>query len=124
MTAVAGSGAAADSGPPEEEKKEEVKLSGNGQRRLINKDKAAQSIKAIAGQNKEKQQKLMEVIKALSAMRLCKEDGVPNAVLCRRTNEPADGETPFVPALPTAVGVVSDLANETPAEVRGDPCLF
>lgn len=63
-------------------------------------------------------------------MRLCKEDNKPDAVLCRRVQE-ADGtgvEGPAsslcVPALPTADGSISELANEVPGEIRGEPCLF
>ena len=63
------------------------------------------------------------MIKALSAMRLCKEDNIPDAILCRRNN-PAEGETPFVPALPKNADSVSEIASAVPAEARGDPCLF
>ena len=67
--------------------------------------------------------KLYEVIKALSAMRLCKEDSKPNAVLSRKVNA-VEGERPFVPSLPTAEGSVSEIALQTPHESRGEPCLF
>ena len=59
------------------------------------------------GSDKDKQQKLMQVIKALSAMRLTKEDSTPNAVLCRKVGATDDDEIRFVPALPTAEGAVS-----------------
>ena len=49
----------------------------------------------------------MQVIKALSAMRLTKEDSTPNAVLCRKVGATDDDEIRFVPALPTAEGAVS-----------------
>ena len=68
--------------------------------------------------------KLYEVIKALSAMRLCKEDNIPNATLCRRTDTVEEGAVPFVPAMPTAEGAISEIALEVPSEVRGEPCLF
>jgi len=45
------------------------------------------------------------MVKALSAMRLTKEDGIPNAILARRVN-PAEGELLFIPAMPTAEGSV------------------
>ena len=48
-------------------------------------------------------------------MRLCKEDKVPNAVLCRKVNV-GEGDRPFVPALPTAQGSVSEIALETNPE--------
>ena len=76
------------------------------------------------GSDKDKQQKLMQVIKALSAMRLTKEDSTPNAVLCRKVGATDDDEIRFVPALPTAEGAVSQIANETPDDLRGEPCLF
>lgn len=67
---------------------------------------------------------LYEVIKALSAMRLCKEDNVPDAILCHKIN-PAEGEIPFVPAKPkTVTTVISEIAQEVSDEVRGEPCLF
>lgn len=56
-------------------------------------------------------------------MRLCKEDAVPNAILNRRAN-PAEGESVFVPALPTAEGSVSEIANAVPQAAHGVPCLF
>ena len=59
-------------------------------------------------------------------MRLCKEDNTPNAVLSRKVPS-ADGsaeEIPFVPSLPTAPDATSEIANETPEETRGEPCLF
>ena len=61
------------------------------------------------------------MIKALSAMRLCKEDATPNAILTRNLS---DAEPPFLPALPTIPGSVSDIANEVDPELRGGPCLF
>ena len=73
--------------------------------------------------SKDGQDKLYQVIKALSAMRLCKEDAVPNAILNRRVN-PAEGESVFVPALPTAEGSVSEIANAVPQAAHGVPCLF
>ena len=66
---------------------------------------------------------MYQVVKALTAMRLCKEDSVPNAILSRRVN-PADGESQFVPSMPTAESSVSEVANAVPSESRGEPCLF
>lgn len=68
--------------------------------------------------------KLYEVIKALSAMRLCKEDSVPCPVLCRRLDSVEGEAWPLVPAMPTAQGAISEIALEVPSEVRGEPCLF
>ena len=66
----------------------------------------------------------MAIFKALSAMKLTKEDNIPNAVLCHKLNAAEDDETPFVPAMPTAPGSVSEIANEVPEDQRGEPCLF
>ena len=63
-------------------------------------------------------------------MRLCKEDNVPDAVLCRRVNPEgaADDEgtdaLPCVPAMPKTETSISEIALDVPAEIRGDPCLF
>ena len=48
-------------------------------------------------QNAQAKKKLYEVVKALSAMRLVKEDSTPNAILARRIN-PTEGQSPFIPA--------------------------
>jgi len=74
----------------------------------------AENLKKMTS-GKDLKSKLYEVVKALSAMRLCKEDKVPNAVLCRKVNV-GEGERPFVPALPTAKGSVSEIALETSEE--------
>jgi len=57
------------------------------------------------------------VIKALSAMRLCKEDCNPNAILARKKESP-EGEQLFVPAEPTAEGtnMPSELAQKNDCE--------
>ena len=56
-------------------------------------------------------------------MRLCKEDNVPDAVICRRVATP-EGQRPFVPALPKTLNAVSESAAAVAPEARGDPCLF
>ena len=105
----------------EEEKKEE-----NSKIEAIKHISAAAVPKRKAAITKEdmKKGKLYEVIKALSAMRLCKEDNVPNPVLCRRLDSVEGDARPFVPAMPIAEGSISDIANEVPIEIRGEPCLF
>jgi len=70
------------------------------------------------------QQKLYEVIKALSAMRLCKEDNVPNAILSRRVEPILPEQLPFVPSMPTAGTSTSEIASLVLPESRGPPCLF
>ena len=52
---------------------------------------AAEMLSNIAS-DKTKQAKLMNVIKALSAMKLCKEDSIPDAVLCRKVGASEDDE--------------------------------
>ena len=66
---------------------------------------------------------MYQVVKALTAMRLCKEDSTPDAILCRRVN-PAEGESQFVPSMPKSENSVSEVANTVPTESRGEPCLF
>ena len=53
--------------------------------------------KMINMQNAQAKKKLYEVVKALSAMKLCKEDCNPNAILARRVNA-GEGERPFIAA--------------------------
>lgn len=64
-------------------------------------------------------------MKALTALRLVKEDGTPNAILARRLN-PVEDETPFIAALPTAEGssVPDDMMGKVDRERTGEPCLF
>ena len=75
----------------------------------------------------EAKAKLYEVIKALSAMRLVKEDATPNAILARRKPD-ANGEikSPYIPALPTAEGssVPEELNWQVKPEEIGEPCVF
>ena len=97
-------------------------------------DGTLEGVKKAALVGADKKAKLYEVIKALSAMRLCKEDNVPDAILCRRkapaaAADNAEGEDaiPFLPAMPKTVSsgpVVSEVAMDVPAEIRGEPCLF
>ena len=71
--------------------------------------------------------KLYEVIKALSAMKLTKEDNVPDAILDRKSGEVAEGESPYMPSKPKIAANVSDLANAVPEDLRtepSNPCLF
>ena len=77
----------------------------------------------VGGPKKEMKKQLYEVIKALSAMRLCKEDNIPDAILCRRIGGGND-DIPFVPAKPKTEDAVSEIANDVPEESRGEPCLF
>ena len=65
------------------------------------------------------------MIKALSAMRLTKEDSQPNAILARRIDPSAD-EVPFIPALPTAPGssVPEEINEGLDRDKIGEPCLF
>ena len=96
-------------------------------------DGTLEGVKKAATVGADKKAKLYEVIKALSAMRLCKEDNIPDAILCRRKSpsvpeEQADSEQdiPYLPAMPKTVSekVVSEAAMDVPAEIRGEPCLF
>ena len=88
-------------------------------------DGTLEGVKKAASIGQDKKAKLYEVIKALSAMRLCKEDGVPNAILSRRLDSSeGDATIPFVPTMPTMEDSVSEIALDVPAEIRGEPCLF
>ena len=93
-------------------------------------DGTIEGVKKAATVGADKKAKLYEVIKALSAMRLCKEDNMPDAILCRRkvadSEQPADSDIPFLPAMPKTQNdkVVSEVAMDVPADIRGDPCLF
>ena len=56
-------------------------------------DGTLEGVKKAALVGADKKAKLYEVIKALSAMRLCKEDNVPDAILCRRKQQNAPVES-------------------------------
>ena len=78
----------------------------------------------------EAKDKLYAVIKALTAMRLTKEDNKPNAILARRLNPTEDeeqkNELAFIPALPTAEGssMPEELMGKVDQTLIGEPCLF
>lgn len=90
-------------------------------------DGTLEGVKKAVALGADQKSKLYEVIKALSAMRLCKEDNKPDVVLCRRVDGGADdgsSSSLCVPALPTHDGSISEIANEVPAASRGEPCVF
>ena len=62
-------------------------------------------------------------MKALTAMRLTKEDNTPDAILSR-LSDPADHEIPFIAAPPKNGEIHPELQAKVDMARVGEPCIF
>ena len=70
---------------------------GRGEKTVEQKEKEAAALKAALAAKGGKA-KLYEVIKALSAMRLCKEDSAPSSILVRKKKDDGTLDPEILPA--------------------------
>ena len=73
------------------------KEDGKGEKTVDQKEKEAAALKAALAAKGGKA-KLYEVIKALSAMRLCKEDSAPSSILVRKKKDDGTLDSEILPA--------------------------